>query len=172
MTYSLWWLSDRGVVASYNTYRGRSVPLGAAYANFTGTVLVFSWPSAGGYDRDRESANFSTEDLLTLFKMLTDQIGEKRVFILAHRLGNDILVNALHQAALTKANLRISELIFAAPDVDKDVFMKKAADIKLVAKNMILYASSADKALLASKGKAWETRMGYVGADGPIWWRA
>jgi esterase/lipase superfamily enzyme len=139
-------------------------------ANFTGTVLVFSWPSAGallGYDRDRESAIYSTEDLLNLFKMLSDQIGDKRVFILAHSLGNDILVNALQQAALSKTKLRISELIFAAPDVDRDVFMKKAADIKAVAKNMTLYASSADKALLASKKKAWETRIGYVGADGP-----
>jgi hypothetical protein len=32
---------------------------------------------------------------------------------------------------------------------------------------MTLYASSADKALLASEEKAWGTRMGYVGAGGP-----
>ena len=32
---------------------------------------------------------------------------------------------------------------------------------------MTLYASSSDKALLASGKKAWGSRMGYVGSDGP-----
>lgn len=139
-------------------------------ANFGGQVLVFSWPSAGeflGYDHDRESALFSDEDLLMILRILTDDVGKKRVFVLAHSLGNEILVNALQRAALSKTSLRISELVFAAPDVDRDVFMRKAADIKSVAKNMTLYASSADKALLASTKKAWGTRMGYVGPDGP-----
>jgi esterase/lipase superfamily enzyme/uncharacterized protein (DUF2147 family) len=139
-------------------------------ANFSGSVLVFSWPSAGailGYDHDRESALFSGEDLLKVFRMLSDEIGNKRVFVLAHSLGNEILVTALQQAALSKSSLQISELMMAAPDVDKDVFLKKAADIKSVAKNMTLYASSADKCLLASQKKAWGTRMGFVNTTGP-----
>jgi esterase/lipase superfamily enzyme len=139
-------------------------------ANFGGSVLVFSWPSAGailGYDYDRESAMFSGEDLLKVFRMLNEEIGEKRVFALAHSLGNEILVNALQQAALSKTPLQIAELMFAAPDVDRDVFARKANDFVSVAKNMTLYASSADKALLASKGKSWGSRMGYVGAGGP-----
>jgi esterase/lipase superfamily enzyme/uncharacterized protein (DUF2147 family) len=139
-------------------------------ANFGGSVLVFSWPSAGvllGYDHDRESALFSGEDLLKVFRLLSDDIGQKRVFVLAHSLGNEIVMHALQQAALKKSTLQISELMLAAPDVDKDVFLKKAADIKSVAKNMTLYASSADKALLASQKKAWGSRMGFVGKDGP-----
>jgi len=139
-------------------------------ANFGGSVLVFSWPSAGaflGYDHDRESALFSGEDLLKVFRILSDEIGNKRVFVLAHSLGNEIPVTALQQAALSKSNVQISELMLAAPDVDKDVFLKKAVDIKSVAKNMTLYASSADKALLASQKKAWGTRMGFVSSTGP-----
>jgi esterase/lipase superfamily enzyme len=139
-------------------------------ANFGGSVLVFSWPSAGEiikYDYDRESAEFSGGDLLQVLRILTEEIGDKRVYIVAHSLGNQILVNALQQAFLSKVNLSIAELVLAAPDVDRDVFMKKASEIRSVAKNMTMYASSADKALLASDKKAWGTRMGYVNRNGP-----
>ena len=139
-------------------------------ANFDGKVLVFSWPSAGEpykYDYDRESAQFSGGDLLKVLQILTEELGDMRVYVVAHSLGNQILVDALQQAALSKINLRISELVMAAPDVDKDVFMKKAKQIASVAKNMTMYASSADKALLASDKKAWGTRMGYIDSRGP-----
>jgi esterase/lipase superfamily enzyme len=139
-------------------------------ANFGGSVLVFSWPSAGElfkYDYDRESAEFSGGDLLQVLRVLTEEVGDKRVYIVAHSLGNQILVNALQQAFLSKVNLNVAELVLAAPDVDRDVFMKKASEIKSVARNMTMYVSSADKALLASDKKAWGTRMGYVDSDGP-----
>jgi esterase/lipase superfamily enzyme len=139
-------------------------------ANFEGSVLVFSWPSAGEllkYDYDRESAEFSSGDLLGVLRILTEEIERKRIYIVAHSLGNQVLVDALQQAALSKVNLNISELVMAAPDVDKDVFMKKAEEIRSVAKNITMYASSADKALLASDKKAWGARLGYIDAPEP-----
>ena len=139
-------------------------------ANFPGSVLVFSWPSAGallGYDYDVGSARFSAGDLLKLLRMLTEEVGDKKIYVVAHSLGNEVLVDALEQAALSKVRLTISELVMAAPDVDKDVFGKMADDIKAVATNMTMYASSVDKALRASKRKAWVTRMGYIDAGGP-----
>jgi esterase/lipase superfamily enzyme len=139
-------------------------------ANFGGHVLVFSWPSAGEffkYDYDRESAQFSGGDLFNVLRILTEEIGDKRIYVVAHSLGNQIVIDALQQAALRKVSLSVSELVMAAPDVDKDVFMKKAKEIKSVSKNMTMYASSADKALLASDKKAWGTRMGYIGSRGP-----
>ena len=139
-------------------------------ANFSGSVLVFSWPSAGEvlkYDYDRESAQFSGGDLLSVLRMLTEEIGDKRIYVVAHSLGNQILLDALQQASLGRITLSMSELVMAAPDVDKDVFMKKAKEIKSVARNMTMYASAADKALLVSDKKAWGARMGYVGSHGP-----
>jgi lanthanide-dependent methanol dehydrogenase len=139
-------------------------------AGFGGSVLVFAWPSAGAlykYDYDRESAHFSVGDLLIILRILTEEIGDERIYVVAHSLGNQVLVDALQQAALSRAKLHITELVMAAPDVDKDVFLKKAEQIRSVAKNMTIYASSADKALLASDKKAWGTRMGYIGAGGP-----
>lgn len=139
-------------------------------ANFGGSVLVFSWPSAGSllkYDKDRESAEFAAPHLVQLFHLVMEEIGKKNVYIVAHSMGNEILVNALQQAALSNANVTISELVMAAPDVDTNVFRSKADQIRAVAKNITLYASSADKALLASGAKSFGTRLGFVGATGP-----
>jgi esterase/lipase superfamily enzyme len=139
-------------------------------ANFPGSVLVFSWPSAGAllkYDEDRESAEFAAPDLAKIFHLLSKEIGEKKVYIVAHSMGNQVLVNALQQSALSKADLTINELVMAAPDVDKDVFGRKVEDIRSVAKNITVYASAADKALLASGEKSYGTRLGFVGPGGP-----
>lgn len=139
-------------------------------ANFAGTVLVFSWPSAGElfkYDRDRESAEIAVPHLAQTFRMLSEEIGKKNVYIVAHSMGNQVLVNALVQSALSKANLNITELVMAAPDVDRDVFSSKVDQIRAVAKNITVYASAADKALLASGEKSFGTRLGYVGRNGP-----
>ena len=139
-------------------------------ANFDGSVLTFSWPSAGGlfkYDQDRESAEFAVPHLAQTFRLLSTEVGKKNIYIVAHSMGNQVLVNALLASALSKANLTITELVMAAPDVDKDVFGTKVDQIRSVAKNITLYASAADKALLASGTKSFGTRLGYVGRDGP-----
>jgi esterase/lipase superfamily enzyme len=139
-------------------------------SNYGGTVLVFSWPSAGallGYDYDSVSAEFASGDLLQILRMVSEEIGAKKFYIVAHSLGNEVLVNALQQAALSKVPLDISELVMAAPDVSTDVFAKKADQIRSVTKNLTMYASAADKALLASDKKTWGKRLGYVNPDGP-----
>jgi pimeloyl-ACP methyl ester carboxylesterase len=102
-------------------------------ANFPGSVLAFSWPSAGAllkYDEDRESAEFAAPDLGQILQMLSAEIGDKKVYIVAHSMGNQVLVGALQQAALSKTDLTINELVMAAPDVDKDVFSRKAEHIR------------------------------------------
>ena len=139
-------------------------------ANFPGSVLAFSWPSAGAllkYDEDRESSEFAAPDLGQILQMLSAEIGDKKVYIVAHSMGNQVLVGALQQAALSKTDLTINELVMAAPDVDKDVFSRKAEQIRSVAKNVTVYASAADKALLASGEKSYGTRLGFVGPGGP-----
>jgi esterase/lipase superfamily enzyme len=140
-------------------------------SNFQGSVIVFSWPAAGSlrkYDYDYQSALFSPGALLGVLKLLTEEIGKKKLLIVAHSLGNQVLVDALQQAALSQTKLDISELVLAAPDVDRDVFLSKESQVKSVAGNITLYASSTDKALLASSKKTWGTRLGYIGDHGPF----
>jgi esterase/lipase superfamily enzyme len=139
-------------------------------ANFAGTVVVFSWPSAGNplkYDQDHDSAEAAAPHLAELIELVSSETGKKNLYVVAHSMGNQILVSALQQIALSKAPNSITELIMAAPDVAKSVYDSKASQILSVAKNITLYASSTDKALLASGEKGSRTRIGYVGPDGP-----
>lgn len=139
-------------------------------ANFAGTVVVFSWPSAANlfmYDKDWQTAEAASPRLAELLQLVSSEIGKKNIYVVAHSMGNEILVNALQQSALSKAPIAISELVMAAPDVDKNVYLSKADQIRAVTKNITLYASAADKALLASGEKTFGTRIGYVGSSGP-----
>jgi lanthanide-dependent methanol dehydrogenase len=138
-------------------------------ASFKGHVVVFSWPSAGallGYPYDQTSARFSKQHLLSVFQLLKE-ISGKHIYVVAHSLGNQIVVDALDEAASKKIDLPISELVMAAPDVDRDVFMIDAKQIRPIAGNMTMYASSADKALRLSVAVAQAPRMGYIGPNGP-----
>jgi len=56
----------------------------------------------------------------------------------------------------------LSELVLAAPDVDKDVFLQAGPALKEIANGITLYASSADKALEASMAKAGGPRAGQL----------
>jgi esterase/lipase superfamily enzyme len=139
-------------------------------ANFPGSVLVFSWPSAANvfyYDQDQTNAQAAVPHLAEIFRLLSSEIGKKNVYIVAHSMGNQVLVNALVQSAMSKADITVSELVMAAPDVALNVFQSEFDQIRVVATNITLYASSADKALLASTEKSHEARLGYVGSTGP-----
>jgi esterase/lipase superfamily enzyme len=139
-------------------------------SNFGGEVIAFSWPSAANvlqYDYDRESANYSAPALAALLADVSEAAPQKKIFLVAHSLGNQITADALQQLALEGKKLGISELVMAAPDIDADVFTSKAEQIKAVAGKITVYASSADKALLASNKKSWGSRLGYIEASGP-----
>ena len=140
-------------------------------SGFTGTVAAFSWPSRGkllSYDYDEKSAEYSTGALFDLLKLVRFEAKVKNIYVVAHSLGSRIVADALQQAALSKTPLDITELVFAAPDVDKDVFSSKAEHIKAVAGKVTIYASAVDRALMASGKKAGGiSRMGFVSATGP-----
>ena len=139
-------------------------------ANFRGTVAAFSWPSRAQlleYDYDTGSAEVSSTALLEVLKAIKDT-GVSKIYLVAHSLGSRVVTGALERASLTGVKLDIAELIFAAPDVDKDLFLQRAADIKAVAGAVTIYVSASDKALLVSSKKAGDiSRMGYVTANGP-----
>jgi esterase/lipase superfamily enzyme len=76
-------------------------------------------------------------------------------------------MGTLELASLSGLKLNVSELVFAAPDVDRQLFMDHAERIKAVAGNVTIYASSADRALLVSKAKASGARIGYIEGSKP-----
>ncbi|MCG2628267.1 MULTISPECIES: alpha/beta hydrolase [Bradyrhizobium] len=140
-------------------------------ANYKGRVMIYSWPSKGGladYDYDRESALHATDGLFDLLKLIKTEGNVSRIILIAHSLGSEVVLGALQQAALSQTALGITELIFAAPDVDRDLYLERANQIKAAAGAVTVYASSTDLALLASMKKAQsKSRMGYVTKSGP-----
>ncbi|MBR0795660.1 PQQ-dependent dehydrogenase, methanol/ethanol family [Bradyrhizobium jicamae] len=154
-------------VHGYNTSFERAIFKAAqmAYdANFKGHVLVFSWPSADAladYDYDQVAADTSKNDLLKVFQLLKEVSG-KKLYIVAHSLGNRVVLDTLELAAAKNADLKISELVMAAPDVDYIRYGDATRAIKALARNMTMYASSADWALTVSGFKARAIRAGYI----------
>jgi esterase/lipase superfamily enzyme len=140
-------------------------------AGFRGLPIAFCWPSMhslGGYDYDRESAAYSWDALLDLLYMIEEEAQVSHVYVVAHSMGNQILLDALTHVQPMGGSLKLSEVIMAAPDVDRDVFVKRLDQLKLVSSGLTLYASSADKAMLASRLKATGVRAGDIPDDGPV----
>jgi esterase/lipase superfamily enzyme len=65
--------------------------------------------------------------------------------------------------------LGIAEILMAAPDLDKDHYKSIANKVRAASSGMTLYASSADRALAASKRVAGNvSRAGDVPEVGPV----
>jgi esterase/lipase superfamily enzyme len=75
---------------------------------------------------------------------------------------------ALAQEARTSHPLTIAQLVMAAPDVDYDTFKQLAPKVRRITQGMTLYASSADKAMGASRALAKVPRAGDVTSAGPL----
>jgi esterase/lipase superfamily enzyme len=133
--------------------------------------VLFSWPSRGSvmsYAFDRESALGSRHDFIELLRLLRQQ-GIERVHVLAHSMGNFIVVDALANHAMTGDPIRIGELMMAAPDVDQDQFMRSVPIMQKIVGGMTLYASANDRAMVASRLHAGGIpRAGDVFNDRPI----
>lgn len=140
---------------------------------FDGAPFLYSWPSGGtlqGYTYDRESAAQAENYLRQFLEMVRDETGAKKVSIIAHSMGNQLLLRTLQDMRRnTPDGLRISQLILAAPDVDRDSFEHIVRAIEGIAEGITLYAASNDTALSFSRRvNGGIPRAGDVPEEGPI----
>jgi esterase/lipase superfamily enzyme len=139
---------------------------------YQGLPVLFSWAAANGvhgYRHDIDSARLAKEEFVELLHILQNEADVKTIHIIAHSMGNAVVMEALDKVAGEKLPVRVAELIMAAPDVSRDLFIKLAKRVNTVAKGMTLYASSKDRALVASKALALNIpRAGDVPPEGPI----
>ena len=137
--------------------------------DFEGVPIMYSWPSQGrllAYDGDLDTADWSSHRICKIFSSAS---GALRINVVAHSMGNRLLTKAL-------ARLRwqpdiqplFDNVIMAAPDVNATTFTEEIwPEIKAAAKRFTLYASSDDKALLASKTAKGPKDFDRLGEAGP-----
>jgi esterase/lipase superfamily enzyme len=137
---------------------------------YQGVSVLFSWSSKGkvqDYLYDQDSADIAQPEFIDLLGQLHDS-GIERVDIIAHSMGNRVVLPALDQIASVSSPIKIRQLIMAAPDVARDKFMIQLPLAQKVVEGSTLYASSTDKALIASTHLADFPRAGMIPAAGPV----
>jgi esterase/lipase superfamily enzyme len=134
--------------------------------SFAGAPICFSWPSFGielAYPWDARNADASVPQLQQFLRSVAAKSGAARVHIIAHSMGNRVLSQAIETdpEIVHAANSVFHHLVLAAPDVDKDLFVKRIAP-RLVGSNqkVTLYGSSHDRALALSKAFNGQARAG------------
>lgn len=140
-----------------NTLSEAMFRLAQIRADFDVTLpsLLFSWPSAGdprGYVYDRDSVLYARDDLVALLDRLTAGPRD-RVFVLAHSMGSQLVMEALRQAALSgdrQVLSRLSGVVLMSPDIDPDVFARQAEAIGALPQPFFIFITRADRALTLS----------------------
>ncbi len=140
---------------------------------FDGAPFLYSWPSGGrvaSYTYDRESAQQSEPFLREFLQTVVRETGAKSVSVIAHSMGNQPLLGVLKELKLSAPpGVVISQVIFAAPDVDRDSFENVARDIPGFAGGVTLYAAGNDRALIVSRRfHGGVPRAGDVPEAGPL----
>ncbi len=138
--------------------------------NFQGAPIMYSWPSKGRpteYVADRTTAEWSESHVAQFIEAVAHESGAKRVHLIAHSMGNRLLTRAIRQivnSPFSGTVPRFNQIILTAPDIDAEVFREQIAPKIVQATDRItIYASSHDKALLASKTVNGAPRLGQGG---------
>lgn len=140
---------------------------------FDGVPFVYSWPSGGkvaSYTYDRGSVEQAEPMLADFLKLVIQKSGAKSISLIAHSMGNELLLRVLERLKpKIPKGVVISQVILAAPDVDRDKFNIIAREITNFAKGVTLYAASNDRALGYS-ARFWGgvPRAGDIPKDGPL----
>ena len=123
---------------------------------FRGRTVAFSWPSKAGlfdYAYDRDSAMFSRDDFEHVLSSIVSAPGASRVHMVAHSMGTMLALESLRQLYARYGDTvagRIGAVVFAAPDIDMDVFSSAIGRIGPLAGKITVITSTNDRALALS----------------------
>ena len=144
--------------------------------------ILYTWPAGHegisglrGYNYDRESSEFTIYHLKQFLKSLGSMDEIKKIHIIAHSRGTDVLVSALREIILEiraggkdpKKELRIANVILAAPDIDYEVILQRVVAEHSVAGvgQATVYTSPSDKAIRISEWLYGSlARIGHLGS--------
>lgn len=146
--------------------------------DFDGAPIFFSWPSRAevlAYTVDENTVAWATRHLKSFLVDVRRALPEATIHLVAHSMGNRALTEALRRLSdeVEREELpRWQEVVLAAPDIDAATFREDIAPaIRKTAERITLYASSRDRALVASREvhgypRAGDTQDGVVVVPG------
>ncbi|MCP3906136.1 MAG: alpha/beta hydrolase, partial [Planctomycetes bacterium] len=128
------------------------------FAGRPGIAILYSWPAARGglfgYNPDRESSQFTVSHLKHFLAILAACDAVKRVDVISHSRGADVLGEALrelriHYSAQGKdpaVELKIRHAVFAAADIDLEVSTMRLGGERVgdAAEHMTIYTGAGD----------------------------
>jgi len=120
-----------------------------------GLALHYSWPSAGspfGYEYDKDSITYARDGLEDLINRV-HAAGARRIILVGHSMGAQLVVEALRQMDIAKPNSAakiVSGVILISPDIDAEVFRSEIARIKRLPEPFVLFVSRRDRVLQVS----------------------
>jgi esterase/lipase superfamily enzyme len=138
--------------------------------DFDGTPMLYSWPSQGNpaaYAVDEAAVGISGRRLADFLETVVTLSGAQRIHLIAHSMGNRALIEALQTYLAKRApeNRRhiFGQIVFTAPDVDRDYFSDAIESLAGSAERVTLYASDNDYALRTSQFVHGAPRAGTAG---------
>ncbi len=140
-------------------------------------VMVFDWPgnqgsTLRGYRRALEVARQSGTDLARVMALVIDDVKPERLWLVANSMGAQVVSDAFsvlyREARFSDSETEIEDVVLTAPDVGHEDFDTNfKPKINALAKNLTVYVSSNDRALVMSRLINRERRRGEstLGAD-------
>jgi esterase/lipase superfamily enzyme len=133
-------------------------------------VLVFDWPgnqgsSLRGYQRARQVAQASGAELASTLKLIIEEVQPERLWLMANSMGGQVVADAFSvlylDDDLADSQTEIESVVLTAPDVDHEEFNNQfKEEMKALARNVTVYVSSNDRALLVSRVINRSLRLG------------
>lgn len=129
-------------------------------SGFTGTAVLFAWPSRGKaplYLADRDASTYSRDYFEQVLLQVSALPEVHQINILAHSMGNWLAVETLRQAKMNghgQFNNKLGEVILASPDLDVNVFRTQLDVIGPLPRPITILVSGDDKALALSTALA------------------
>jgi esterase/lipase superfamily enzyme len=138
--------------------------------DFDGTPMLYSWPSQGSttaYSVDEASVQISGRRMAEFLETVVAQSGAQHIHLIAHSMGNRALIEAMQTFLAKRAPENrqhvFGQVVFTAPDVDRDYFMDAVGDLNAASLRTTLYASDTDYAIRSSQFFHGAPRAGTAG---------
>jgi esterase/lipase superfamily enzyme len=129
---------------------------------YKGLIMAFDWSSEGslhGYIADGDNAELAIPGLIDFLLHLKNNLKISTINVIAHSMGNKVFLKAMEGIENSEQPL-LGQVVFAAPDVDAEIFKLNFTKLHGKAKGYTLYASSNDLPIYASS----VLRTGYIRA--------